>query len=59
MKDAAVPITLDRAFQCHKKGSNHALSCARKSERKGFGEETVCSSNTGPANHLNIQVVAC
>lgn len=39
MKDAAVPITLDRAFHCHKKGANHVLSCARKSERKGFGEE--------------------
>lgn len=39
MKDAAVPITLYRAFQCHKKGSNHVFSCARKSERKGFGEE--------------------
>lgn len=41
MKDAAVPITLDRAFQCHKKGANHVLSRAHKSERKGFGEENT------------------
>lgn len=39
MKTAAVPVTLDRAFKCHKKGAIHILSHAPKSDRKGFGEE--------------------